>query len=222
MTARQVLYLSGSFFIQDRGRLERRTEEMLDLVGLSAKADRKVGGFSGGETQRLGIAQAQIHDPQVLIFDEPAAALDPMGREQVLAIMEQLRERSTIFFSTHILDDVQRISDRVAILNQGRLIAQASTAELLSHKDGIAYRLVTRGQPERIRHRLDDLQWINHVEMKNNSSAVDWRIFTNHETKAEQDLLRAVLADEGVRVLEFGRERVELEQVFMQLVNGDR
>jgi ABC-2 type transport system ATP-binding protein len=135
--------------------------------------------------------------------------------------MEQLRERSTIFFSTHILDDVQRISDRVAILNQGRLITQASITELLSHRDGIVYRLVTRGQPGRIRQRLESLQWINQVEMKNNRSAVGWRIFTNEEAKAERELLRAVLADDDVRVLEFGRERVELEQVFMQLVNGD-
>ena len=94
---------------------------VVEVVGLSEKADRPIEGYSGGEIQRLGIAQAQMNFPELLILDEPAAGLDPEGREQVLKIMESLRHESTIFYSTHILDDVQRVSDRVAILNKGNL-----------------------------------------------------------------------------------------------------
>jgi ABC-2 type transport system ATP-binding protein len=85
---------------------------------LSDKADRPLKGFSGGERQRLGIAQAQINYPDLLILDEPAASLDPQGRRDVLEVMERLRKHTTIFYSTHILDDVQRVSDTVAILNR--------------------------------------------------------------------------------------------------------
>ena len=93
---------------------------MLGLTGLEDKADRSIKGFSGGERQRLGIAQAQINYPDLLILDEPAAALDPQGRHDVLEVMEALRKYTTIFYSTHILEDVQRVSDSVAILNRGR------------------------------------------------------------------------------------------------------
>ncbi|MEN9412567.1 MAG: hypothetical protein RIQ92_1004, partial [Actinomycetota bacterium] len=85
-------------------------EELIELVGLHGKADRPVKGFSGGELQRLGIAQAAINDPELIIMDEPASALDPLGRRDVLKILESFRGRSTIFYSTHILDDVQRVS----------------------------------------------------------------------------------------------------------------
>jgi ABC-2 type transport system ATP-binding protein len=108
MTARETLrFTAGLFYSGPRAAIETKVAEMLALVGLSERADRPVGGFSGGERQRLGIAQAQINDPDLLILDEPAAALDPLGRRDVLAIMERLRERATIFYSTHILNDVQ-------------------------------------------------------------------------------------------------------------------
>ncbi|MHA2078922.1 MAG: ABC transporter ATP-binding protein, partial [Candidatus Thorarchaeota archaeon] len=95
--------------------------------------------------QRLGIAQAQINYPDLLVLDEPASGLDPRGREEVLSIMEALRAETTIFYSTHILDDVQRVSDMVAILNKGKLIAQAPIGELLAGTEGIAYAITMEG-----------------------------------------------------------------------------
>jgi ABC-2 type transport system ATP-binding protein len=92
---------------------------MLELVGLENKADRPIKSFSGGESQRLGIAQAQINYPELLILDEPAASLDPLGRRDVLEVMKRLREHTTIFYSTHILDDVQQVSDTVGIMHHG-------------------------------------------------------------------------------------------------------
>ena len=105
---------------------------MIELVGLEGKADRPIKGFSGGERQRLGIAQAEVNYPDLLILDEPAASLDPQGRRDVLAVMSRIRKYATIFYCTHILDDVQRVSDTVAILNEGQMIAQAPIEELLS------------------------------------------------------------------------------------------
>ena len=112
--------------------IERRIDEALDLTGIADAADRRTGTYSGGMRQRLGIAQALIGKPQVLLLDEPASALDPIGRRDVLDLMEGLRSQATIFYSTHILDDVQRVSDHVAILDQGRLVRAAPTQELLA------------------------------------------------------------------------------------------
>ncbi len=135
MTARQIIGYTARFFYRGpKDLLEARVQEVIELVGLEDKADRPVRGFSGGERQRLGIAQAQVNYPDLLILDEPAAALDPMGRHDVLEVMEKLRKYTTIFYSTHILEDVQRVSDTVAILNRGMLIAEAPINELLARR----------------------------------------------------------------------------------------
>ena len=133
LTARQTLRFTARFFFTGpKASIEARIAETLKLVGLEDKADRPIKGFSGGERQRLGIAQAQINYPDLLILDEPAASLDPQGRHDVLEVMERLRKHTTIFYSTHILADVQRVSNTVAILNRGQLIAQAPIEQLLA------------------------------------------------------------------------------------------
>ena len=147
MTARQTLRYTAHFFYSGpHDLIEARVEEVLELVGLEDKADRPIKGFSGGERQRLGIAQAQVNYPDLLILDEPAAALDPQGRRDVLTVMETLQKYTTIFYSTHILDDVQRVSDRVAILNHGKLIAEAPIQELLNGSgSSVVYNVTIRG-----------------------------------------------------------------------------
>jgi len=100
MTARQTLSFAASFFFSGpKSAIEDRIDETLELVGLSEKADRAIKGFSGGERQRLGIAQAQINYPDLLILDEPAASLDPMGRHDVLEVMERLRKHTKVAYS---------------------------------------------------------------------------------------------------------------------------
>ena len=109
MTARETLRFTARFFYTGpKAEIENRIDETLELVDLADKADRPVQGFSGGERQRLGIAQAQINYPDLLILDEPAAALDPQGRHDVLEILQRLRKYSTVSFSTHILTMYRR------------------------------------------------------------------------------------------------------------------
>ena len=143
MTARQNLEFRARFIYSGpKDMIVNRVEETLELVGLAQKADRPIKGFSGGEIQRLGIGQAQINYPELLILDEPAANLDPGGRHDVLEIMERLRKHTTIFYSTHILSDVQQVSDTVAILNHGELVAQAPLDDLLAIGDKMLFSLV--------------------------------------------------------------------------------
>lgn len=146
------------------------------MVGLSEKADRPIKGFSGGERQRLGIAQAQINYPDLLILDEPAAALDPMGRRDVLAVMERLREFCTVFYSTHILGDVQRVSDLVAILNKGKLVAQAPIAELLSGSGKVLFSITLKGETAGDRERVRQLPWVSEIGETPLDGAVRWEV----------------------------------------------
>jgi ABC-2 type transport system ATP-binding protein len=129
MTGRQTLeYVAGFFMPRATG---GRIDELLDLVGIADAATRRTSTYSGGMRQRLGIAQALVGDPAVLLLDEPAAAIDPIGRHDVLRLMERLRGTTTIFYSTHILDDVERVSDQVAIVDRGRVVVSAPTTELM-------------------------------------------------------------------------------------------
>lgn len=223
MTARQNLEFVARFFFKGPTEvINERIEETLDLVGLADKANRPTRSFSGGERQRLGIAQAQINYPDLLILDEPAAALDPMGRRDVLEIMEKLRKYSTIFFSTHILDDVQRVSDRVIILNQGKLIAQGSVDELLHASQGLNYRMVIKGDVTRTKNRLMQFSWVTDIKTGPQNGKTALQILVKDETLAEQNLLRQVLNDQNVTVLEFARAKQNLEQVFLQMVEGEK
>jgi ABC-2 type transport system ATP-binding protein len=194
---------------------------MLELAGLSDRADRSIKGFSGGEKQRLGIAMAQVNAPDLLILDEPASALDPLGRKAVLDVMARLREVTTIFYSTHILDDVQRVSDTVAILNQGQLVASGPIEQILNGKDGVVYTLALKGSRDGLGERLAALPWVSHTTVAQQNGTSVWQVNVSDETAAERDLLRYVLADPAVMVTEFSRKTYELEDVFMEIVKGD-
>jgi ABC-2 type transport system ATP-binding protein len=222
-TARETLRFTARFFFSGpKGAIEERIQETLELVGLADKADRPIKGFSGGERQRLGIAQAQINYPDLLILDEPAASLDPQGRRDVLEVMERLRKYTTIFYSTHILDDVQRVSDTVAILNHGELVAQAPIEELLSGSGGTVYRLQVRGADAATRTRVQSQPWVTSLTEQPVNGHVTWTISVTDENSAESQLLRLVLADPAVTVAEFGRQKYDLEEVFLNMVNGGK
>jgi ABC-2 type transport system ATP-binding protein len=221
MTARETLRFTARFFYTGpKAAIEDRIQNTLDLVGLKDKADRPIKGFSGGERQRLGIAQAQVNYPDLLILDEPAASLDPQGRRDVLEVMERLRKYTTIFYSTHILDDVQRVSDTVAILNKGRLIAQAPIEQLLAGSDGIAYTVVVKGDGERARARIADQPWVKSINVTSSNGLATWTVSVADDHVAEQQLLRLALSDENLVVTEFGRKKHDLEEVFLNIVEG--
>ncbi|MDH4215221.1 MAG: ABC transporter ATP-binding protein [Candidatus Thorarchaeota archaeon] len=219
MTPRQILRFAAKFFYQGGGNeLESKIDRLLHLVELGQSADRKVKGFSGGERQRLGIAQALINDPDLLILDEPASGLDPHGREAVLDLMESLRSRATIFYSTHILDDAQRVSDRVAILNRGNLVASAPLNELLAGTDGTVYSIILKGNPQRAEDLITRQAWVNSVNTTKVNGRTKWLVSVKDEAMAEEELLRTILKDRSLSVCEFGIKKYELEEIFLKLV----
>ena len=144
--------LSGLSFGRESGRLLART-------GLSAAAERRIGGYSGGMRQRLGIAQALLHRPQLLFLDEPVSSLDPEGRRDLLELIAGLRGEATVVFSTHVLSDVERVCDRVAILDRGRLVIEGPLADMLAAHARPILRLVPApGQDEAAAILVDRLR----------------------------------------------------------------
>jgi len=224
LTPRETLrFVAQFFYVGPTGSIERRIDELLTLVGLNGKADRPIRGFSGGERQRLGIAQATVNAPDLLLMDEPAAALDPAGRQDVLRIIDRLRERTTVFFSTHILDDVQRIADRVAILDRGRLVAHAPTDELLSVDGAATYELALRGDVAAVRGALEAEPWVAAVTLREQPTEVLLEVQVHDVGAAETLLLRrALAASESAVVTRFQARRHDLEAVFLRLVDGAR
>ena len=222
MTARETLRHTARYFYGGpQAAIEDRIDETLALVGLEAKADRSIKGFSGGERQRLGIAQAQINHPDLLILDEPAAALDPRGRRDVLEVMERLRKHATIFYSTHILDDVQRVSDAVAILNHGELVAQDTIESLLAGGKGTVYRITIKGNPATAQTRISSQEWVTGIEATHDEHHVTWQVQVADKTAAEEQLLPLLVCDEHCTVTEFGRQRYQLEEIFLNIVEGE-
>ncbi|MCD4712861.1 MAG: ABC transporter ATP-binding protein [Clostridiales bacterium] len=222
MTARENILLIARFFnIGNNKDVLNRCNSLLKKVGLEHKANRPVKGFSGGEKQRLGIAIALINSPELLILDEPAAALDPVGREDVLGIIRSLKGNTTVFYSTHILDDVQRVSDSVAILNNGSLATVGPIENIIGGNKGPIYSVTVNKAEDRLIHSLDQFPWITDVWIRENDQRTILKISVQDEKIAEKDLLRHILKDQNTTVLEFNKEKHELEDVFMDIVKGE-
>jgi ABC-2 type transport system ATP-binding protein len=220
MTARQTLrFVASCFFKGPKKAVEERIDEMLELVDLSSKADRPIKTFSGGERQRLGIAQAQVNYPDLLILDEPAASLDPLGRRDVLEVMSRLRKHTTVFYSTHILDDVQKVSDTVVILDKGTLVAQGPIEELLAGSEGVVYIVHLRGQVEAVRNQVLSQPWVSGIIDGQHNGDKAWQVSVRDPQVAEAQLLK-LLVNDSVLVTEFRRKQYELEDVFMQVIEG--
>lgn len=221
LTARETLdFVARFFFKGPNPEIKKRVQETLELVGLEDKADRKISTFSGGERQRLGIAQAQVNYPDLIILDEPAASLDPLGRRDVLDVLERLRKHTTVFYSTHILDDVQQVSDTVAILNRGELVAYGPIQELLSGTSGVVYRVQFEGEGSQALANLRSLPWVTQVQETQVNSSQAWLISVSDEQAAKGHLLRLLVDSPGVLITEFGRKRYELEEIFISIVEG--
>jgi ABC-2 type transport system ATP-binding protein len=221
MTARQVLDYTAHFFFKGPEEvIKQRVQETLELVGLAEKADRPIKGFSGGERQRVGIAQAQVNYPDLLILDEPAASLDPMGRRDVLEVMERLRKYTTIFYCTHILDDVQRVSDTVAILNHGELVAHGPIEELLASGEGLAYEVKLKGETESAYQNIMAQPWVSGIQSNIQNGVAHWTVNVSDPAAAETNLFRLLALDEGLIVTDFHPREHQLEDVFIRIVEG--
>ena len=133
MTAKEYLNLCGAITSLSKNEIKNKSEELLELVGLR-DVNKRISGYSRGMKQRLGIAQALLNSPKLLICDEPTSALDPLGRKEILDIILKIKDSTTVIFSTHILSDVEAICDHVVVLDKGKNVLEGSIDELKNIK----------------------------------------------------------------------------------------
>ena len=218
MTARQTLdYTAKFFYTGPQKEIDKRVDEMIELVGLEGKADRPIKGFSGGERQRLGIGQAEVNYPDLLILDEPAANLDPQGRRDVLEVMSRIRKHATVFYCTHILDDVQRVSDQVAIVNHGELISQTSIDELLAGTGDVTYTVTLTGNAQSAYTKVHEQSWVSGIETSQEGDQTTWQVSVTDEAAAKDQLMSLLVAS-GLKVSNFSRKEQNLEDVFINII----
>ena len=217
MTGRELLTFVGRLHGLDGAALRARVDEVLETIGLVDAAKRRIGGYSGGMRQRLGIGQAMLPRPSVLFLDEPVSSLDPAGRRDVLELIGRLRGTCTVFMSTHILNDVERVCDRVGILDHGRLVTEAPMDELLaSHARPI---LELDPEPDQdaavaaLAATVRAQAWTRDVRVEHGLI----RVFVTDAERAAAELLPLVVTS-GVRLARFERVRPTLEDVFLVLV----
>jgi ABC-2 type transport system ATP-binding protein len=221
MRGRELLAMVGSLYGMDGVALRTRVAETLELVGLADAGERRIGGYSGGMRQRLGLAQAILNRPPVLLLDEPVSALDPEGRRDMLAAIRSLGGGSTVLFSTHILNDVERVCDRVAILDRGHLVAEAPVDELLERYAADVYLVEPEpGTPDALRRVSEALAAVEGVVGTEVRHGVV-RVSVADAVAANRPLL-AALAALDLPVASFERQRPTLEDVFLRLVGRDR
>ena len=216
MTATGYLDHVGRLFGLSEAERRERIAELLRLVDLEAAANRRVGGFSGGMKQRLGLAGALIHRPSVLILDEPMAGLDPAGRRDVLDLMEALRAHVTIFFSTHILADVERVCDTVGILHEGRLVEVAGREELMSRYTSDVAELAVPAESAKalpaFAAELEALPWVSGVTIEENYVRV-----AAADVAAGQLALLPLVVKHNLPLLRYEWMRPNLEEIFLSL-----
>jgi ABC-2 type transport system ATP-binding protein len=208
-------YIGKLFYIENNERRER-IEELLVLTGLAEVKKRRIQGFSRGMRQRLGLAQALIHRPPVLFLDEPTSALDPAGRREVLNLIEQLRGETTIFLSSHILDDVERVCDTLGVIRQGELLLVTGRDELLGRyaPDTALVEFETEnGQlPPTLITNLQTEPWVDNVQLEDAALRV-----TVNDIKIGKESLFSFIAEQGIIVNHYEWLRPTLEDVFLAL-----
>jgi ABC-2 type transport system ATP-binding protein len=217
MTAREFLDYAARVFGLSAAERCTRVQELLELAGLTEAAGRRIGGFSGGMSQRLGVAQALVNWPPVLLLDEPVSGLDPAGRRDLLELIDRLRGQCTVFMSTHILGDVERVCDSVGIIDRGKLITEARQDELLERYAVPAFELeAEQGFAEPLKAWVDTLRqmsWVTSVATDTRTA----RIVVNDVEKAKRELMASAVGA-GLVLTRYEMVRPSLEDVFLRLV----
>ncbi|OQY16938.1 MAG: hypothetical protein B6I36_09620 [Desulfobacteraceae bacterium 4572_35.1] len=208
LTLRELLWFSAKSFVISGCEFRRKAEQVAERVGMTAHLDQRLRSFSKGMTQRAGIAAAIIHDPGLVIFDEPMSGLDPLGRKMVFDLIKDLQScGSTVLFCSHILSDVERLCDRVVILHEGRV------AKVLSHQDLL---LAHKATEILLHHRPKVVDLLQRYKL---DYKVDGALISCFAEANRFDETLKVLSAEGVDIVTIRASAATLENIFYAIVD---
>jgi len=219
MSGREFLYLVSELHHLPQGEIRKRTEELLELVELGKAGNRRIGGYSRGMRQRLGIAQALVNRPRVLFMDEPTSALDPIGRREVLGLILRLRETATIFMSTHILSDVERVCDMVGIVDKGRLVTVSSVEALRKKYARSVFEMEFMEDAKPFVQSLKQVSWLAEPELVVQNGVPLVRVRAVDVDRARKELPR-LISESGLTLTHYELSLPSLEDIFVEILNS--
>jgi len=214
MTAEEWMHWTGKLFGMSTKETVKRTDELLQECGIWDARKRAIGGYSGGMKQRLGIAQALLNHPKLIIMDEPVSALDPLGRHEVLMLVEKLKSELTVFMSTHILEDVERVADQVVVIDRGKVIIQDTIPGLQSKYTEPTIDFVVDGQSSETIMSALKQGWISDIIREGNAYKV-----TVSDLEAARTKLPHLLLETGAVLSAYNVGTSTLEDIFLKVVN---
>ncbi|QTD40079.1 ABC transporter ATP-binding protein [Sporosarcina sp. Te-1] len=216
MTAAETLFFMGELSGLTRHELKRDIPDILTRVGLAGEEDSKVGTFSGGMKQRLGIAQALLHKPSFILMDEPVSALDPIGRREVLNLIQAIKEETTVLFSTHILNDAEEICERFVVIKNGEKIEDTTKNGLLNRNRDVAIQMMIGTGNNSWWEHVKQLPYVQKVKVFGNKA----QIYVNNIELDKNKLLGEALQHHiDIRNFEVGGSET-IEEIFLDLVVG--
>ena len=215
MYVKEYLHFIGSLHDLKSSVLDNRVKEMVELVGLQREQGKKIGALSKGYRQRVGLAQALVHNPDVLILDEPTTGLDPNQIQEIRTVIKNIGREKTVIFSTHIMQEVAAICDRVVIINRGKLVADSSVADLEANKKGQRVTIAEFENPIDVR-LLQNLPQIKEVKQLEGNT---YRIVST-QTEDPRAAISRLAADQNWLLLGLRQEENSLEKIFQQLTSN--
>lgn len=213
MTGREFLEFAGKLAGLTKNVAKARTAELLEMVGIADAQNRRIGKYSGGMKQRLGIAQAIIHKPKLVMLDEPVSALDPFGRREVLELLERLKKETTILFSTHILNDAEEVCDEILFLHNGEIIESGSMEELREKHQQAKIELEFKGDSRGYKEIFSAVLKNSTVTAEGNTIHV-----VADNVESARNLILKEIVERNLSLLKFEISRTSLEDVFMKVV----
>lgn len=214
MTGREFLIYSGELSSLSKAEAIKRADHLLIKVDIAEAKNKRVSTYSGGMKQRLGIAQAIIHKPKLLLLDEPVSSLDPIGRHDVLKLIEELKSEMTILFSTHILTDADQISDELLLLHKGEMVESGSLSELRLKYQTNKIELKFESHVEHYLTHLTKLSFIKNIELVKGKVQIEVEDITTARSK-----ILSLALKENWPLLSFVVIEATLEDMFMKAVN---
>ena len=215
MYIREYLELAAGFYhLKDK---RRKVEDVINMTGLLPEASKKIGALSKGYRQRVGLAQALIHDPEVLILDEPTSGLDPNQLDEIRNLITSISINKTVMLSTHIMQEVEAICNRVIILNKGEIIADGTTNDVKKLSSGTRQKVLYATQEKIDNEKLASLPFVGHIEARNSN---EFLITSSTEEDIRPKLFNTAVSN-GWTLLSLTEEVSSVENIFRELTHND-